>query len=110
MLFGRVRVVCPTCGPVEVRGADVTVLSRLEEMRSLYRFDCPTCSASIVRSAGPGIVTMLLRAGAQVERRHPSLALDARPDRWVAPLNNDDLVAFCEQLERLPTASPEAPN
>ena len=102
MLFARVRVVCPTCGPVHVRGADVMVLSRLEQMRNVYRFDCPRCSASIKRQVGPGIVTLLLRAGAQVER-FPRPRLDLA-DPWLAPLNNDDLAAFCEQLERLPTA------
>jgi hypothetical protein len=109
VIAGRVPTCCPTCGPVDVRGADITVLSRVDLLQNVYPFECPTCSASVVRRASPSVVTLLLRAGAQVERWPRPLPLYGRPDPWLAPFNNDDLIAFREQLEQLPTADPHMP-
>ena len=100
-----VRASCPNCREVEVLGADFTIRCCIETMRSMYRFRCPTCASWTVKDAGPGVITLLLRAGARVERWRQPLELDERPDRTVAPLTEDDLIDFHEALQRLPTAA-----
>ena len=104
MITGKVRVTCPTCGPVHVRGADITVLSRPEILQNVYRFECPVCSASIVREAGPNLVTLLLRAGARAKRWPQLLPLDDRADPIRPPFTKADLIAYRQKLECLPTA------
>jgi hypothetical protein len=101
-----VRASCPTCSEVEVRGEDFTIRCCIETMRSMYRFRCPRCASWTVKDAGPGVITLLLRAGARVERWRQPLELDERPGRNVAPLTEDDLIDFHEALQRLPTAMP----
>ena len=99
-----VRASCPTCHEVEVSGETFTIRGCIETMRSMYRFRCPSCSSWTVKEAGPGVIALLLRAGARVERWRQPLELDERPDRTVAPLTEDDLIDFHEALQRLPTA------
>jgi hypothetical protein len=101
-----VRASCPTCREVEVNGQDFTIRCCIEDMRSMYRFRCPRCDSWTVKDANPGVITLLLRAGARVERWRRPLEIDERPDRSVAPLNEDDLIDFHEELQRLPTAPP----
>ena len=74
-------------------------------MQNTYRFRCPECSLWTVRDAGPSVVTLLLRSGAQIEDWRPPRELDERPDNSVAPISYDDLVDFHEALAQLPTAS-----
>ena len=66
MSIGNVRAGCPTCGPIEVAAAEITILSCLDTSTNLYRFRCPRCGSAIVKDAGPAAVTLLLRAGANV--------------------------------------------
>ena len=70
----------------------------------MYRFRCLVCSTWTVKDAGPGVISLLLRAGAEVERWRQPLEVDERPDSSVAPIDYDDLIAFHEALARLPTA------
>lgn len=101
---GTVRASCPACGPVEVKGPDITIRCRVETMRSMYLFQCPGCASWRVKDAGPNVITLLLRNGAQVEHwRHPAELVE-RPDDSAAPLNEVDLAGFLAALEQLPTA------
>ena len=101
---GKVRVTCPHCGTVEIRGADVMVLSRLEQWHNVYRFECPTCASSVVRPARPDLVRLLLRAGAAVELLPHPLAPQDRGDPSLPRLTAADLVDFRNALDALPTA------
>ena len=73
-------------------------------MQSTYRFRCSICNAWTVKFAGPGVITLLLRAGARVERWRQPREIEERPDSSVAPITDDDLIDFHEALEQLPTA------
>jgi hypothetical protein len=80
-----VRADCPSCGPVDVRGVEVTILPCLAALAIEYRFRCPQCLLSVVRDVVPSLVMALLRAGAVVQpqressefpyRAHPSTGL-----------------------------------
>lgn len=107
MESATVRASCPTCGEVELAGVDFTLRCCIETMQSMYRFRCPVCSAWTVKDAGPGVISLLLRGGARVERWMQPLEIAERPDRTVPPIGDDDLIAFREALDRLPTAAPE---
>jgi len=102
-----VRASCPTCGEVEVAGAGFTLLCCIETMQSMYRFRCPVCATWTVKDAGPGVISLLLRGGARVVRWQQPLEMAERPDRSVPAFTDDDLIAFHQALERLPTAAPE---
>ena len=91
MLNGRVRVSCNTCGPVQVRCDEVTLASCVETAENMFRFRCPNCSAVIVKDAGPDVVTLLMRAGVNVERW---AAPDDRPDPTLGPVSDAELIAF----------------
>ena len=73
----------------------------------MYRFRCPVCAAWKVKDAGPGVISLLLRGGARVVRWQQPLEMAVRPDSSVPAFTDDDLIAFHEALERLPTAAPE---
>jgi|SRR5687767_3017651 len=102
MLTGKIRTVCPICGPIQVRAADVEVCSHVDTMQNIYRFRCPNCSTWTVNDARPEVVTLLLNAGARVEQ---SLAPRARDRRDLGPISDGELIEFHRQLDRLPTAA-----
>jgi len=78
MLTGKARACCPTCGPIEVAAAEITILPCPDTSTNLYRCRCPRCGSAIVKDAGPAVVTLLLRASANV-------------DRWQEPSNDQAL-------------------
>ena len=86
-----------------MRAADVTVVSRFDLMQNQYRFECVSCAALITRGADAGIAALLLRAGAVMEPWPQALPRDDRADPTRPPFTNEDLIAFQQQLERLPT-------
>ena len=98
MLFGKVVwTSCPICGDVDVRAGAVTILSYVEAELNVYAFVCPKCKAPISIEATGDIVTMLLRAGAQVGSWPP-------PTFNAGPITEDELIEFHQWLARLPTA------
>lgn len=104
MKSGSVFASCPDCGQVQIRGAAITIRCRVETRESVYRFRCPRCTRWTVKNAGPNVITLLLRNGAQVERWEHALELDERPGESVPPLNEADLAGFLALLEQMPTA------
>ena len=105
MKTARVRASCPTCGEVEVCGTEFTILCCIETMQTIYRFRCSSCASWTVKDAGPGVITLLLRAGARVERWRQPLEIEERPDNSAPPISEDDLIDFHEALAGLPTAA-----
>jgi hypothetical protein len=93
MMTGRVRAVCSTCGPIEVRAVDITIIANQLTAKNTYRFCCPHCYTSTVQDAGPTSVMLLLRAGATLTPSHSS-----------GPITLVELIAFHEELRRLPAA------
>ena len=104
MKSGSLLASCPDCGQVQVPGASITIRCRVETRESVYRFRCPRCTRWTVKNAGPNVITLLLRNGAQVERWEDALELDERPGDAVPPLNEADLAGFLAMLDQMPTA------
>jgi hypothetical protein len=103
MMTGVVHASCPSCGVVECPASEVTIRCCAEAMQNTYRFRCPECSMWTVKDAGPSVVTLLLRSGAQVESWRLPQEFDERPDDSVPPISDDDVIGFREVLEQLPT-------
>lgn len=61
----------------------------------------------MVKDAQDDAMMLLLGGGARSERWHLPLELFEHPGRG-APINDDDLVAFHEAIERLPTADQDS--
>ncbi|HUP76042.1 MAG TPA: hypothetical protein VM282_23615 [Acidimicrobiales bacterium] len=93
MMSGKVHAVCMTCGPVEVLSADVTVFACVEYEENRFGFICPTCAKWNVKDAAPEVVTLLLRAGACVDKWHP-------PDgQQRGPITDAEVAAFRAALD-----------
>ena len=101
MLTGNVRARCASCGTVELRAGDVTILPCLATIENVYRFRCPHCTTWVINDATPRIVLLLLRAGVRLAQWDDPLAVNDRP---VALITEDEVFEFRLQLERLPTA------
>jgi hypothetical protein len=102
-----IRASCPSCGEVELPGDEFTIRCCIETMQSTYRFRCPGCSSWAVKDADPRVISLLLRGGARVERWELPSEIAERPDSSAPPINADDLTAFRQALEQLPTAAPD---
>ena len=77
-MSGMVWASCPTCGPIDVSAADITIVPGAATIDNVYRFQCPSCAAWVMRDAPASVAMTLLQAGSIVECRHPSLALSNR--------------------------------
>ncbi len=105
MMSGRVRTKCDRCGVIDVAAVDVTIIPIIATIENIYRFRCPRCAEWNVKDAGPAVVGLLLRAGVRVASLHDEVG--EPPDARLGPITDADLVAFHEQLERLPTTEPD---
>jgi hypothetical protein len=101
-MTGIVHANCPNCGVVECRASEVTIRCYAEAMQNTYRFQCPECLSWIARTAGPAVVTLLLRSGAQVETtRLPQESGERSVDP--APISDDDLIDIHQALAQWST-------
>jgi hypothetical protein len=106
-LMTVVRATCPRCGDNRVYARDVTVRCCDDTGRFAFRFRCPDCRMWMVKDAQDDAVMLLLGGGARTERWHLPLELFEYSGRG-APIDDDDLIAFHEAIERLPTASEDS--
>jgi hypothetical protein len=83
-----------------VAAADVTIRATVAPLHATYWFRCPLCSKPVERNAGPGVIMLLLRAGARVARAQPVNG-DAAIDP--SPFTEADVTAFLEELDALPS-------
>ena len=98
MLTGKVRVTCLACAQIDIPAAAMTIAPA----QDTYRFRCPGCACLIVRQAQRAVIMLLLRAGASVVDEHSRIR--DRYDYTLTPISEDELIAFHDDLERLPTA------
>lgn len=87
-----IRATCGDCGDVELTTADVRVRVCIEDNQGSYHFRCPTCLMSVVKSAEPRIVDLLVASG--VELSTWSLPAELFEDKGGVPLTHDDLLDF----------------
>ena len=99
-MSGTVATACPICGPVDVPAADITIRASVATMHATYWFRCPLCSKQVATNAVPGVVMLLLKAGAAVARTQPmDIDMPINP----APFSEEEVAAFLVELEALPT-------
>jgi len=98
--MGDVGASCPTCGRIDLSVRDITVRCCDDTMEHSYRFRCPVCATWTVNDASASVLTLLVRAGAEVERWR--LPREHRVDNGT-PISRDDVINFREALAQLPT-------
>lgn len=87
-----IRATCPRCGEVDMT-PDRVFLS-IRPPSSSYRFECPTCSASIEKVADRTVVALLLSAGVNLGDGRPA-APSVRPEHLeLPPFSDEDLLGF----------------
>lgn len=87
-----IKATCPSCGDVDLKPRDITVVVAPAAGWATYQFDCPTCEELITKSADDEVVTLLRGAGVKVEKLHiPAEALELH---FGPPLAADDLIDF----------------
>jgi hypothetical protein len=87
-----IKATCPTCGDVDLKPRDITVVVAPAAGWANYQFSCPTCQESITKVADDEVVTLLRGAGVRVEKLQiPAEALELRLG---PPLADDDLIDF----------------
>jgi hypothetical protein len=87
-----IRATCGDCGDVELTTADVRVRVCIEDSHGEYQFRCPTCQMSVVKTAEPRIVDLLVASG--VELSTWSLPAELFETHVGGPLTHDDLIDF----------------
>ena len=87
-----IRATCSDCGDVELTTTDVRVRVCLEDNQGSYLFRCPGCQMSVVKSAEPRIVDLLVASG--VELSTWTLPAELFEHRSGSPLTHDDLLDF----------------
>lgn len=105
----RIRATCPSCGEVDLRPDDVTLVVVRDGLGSVtdgssYRFDCPDCDELVVKPADERIADLLTTGGVPVEEADQPL-VDDRPPHPEAPrpgpvLTHDDLLDLHLALAR----------
>src|SRR5438270_6692096 len=99
-MSGTVATSCPICGHVDVPASDITIRASVATLHATYWFRCPLCSKQVATNAVPGVVMLLLKAGAAVARTQPmDIDMPINP----SPFTEEEVTAFLEELEALPT-------
>ena len=96
-----IRAICPSCGKVEMRTADISLEVSDDGGSSRYRFACPTCTVEVSKRADRQSVAMLMAAGiAPIDTTHIPLPTDDRTARDPGPaFTLDDVSAFHDLLQ-----------
>lgn len=94
-----IRVSCPTCGDAHLNEDEITVRICNDTTEAEYRYRCPGCQLTQVKSASIVIVDLLVRYGVCVERFDLPAELEERHDH--PPITHDDLLDAHFELEQL---------
>ena len=96
--MATIRATCTDCGDVELTTHDVRVRVCIEDNSGSYLFRCPTCGMSVVKTAEPRIVDLLVASGVELSTWSLPSELYERPVGEA--LTHDDLLDFHELLTR----------
>ncbi|MCB0917711.1 MAG: hypothetical protein KDC39_03990 [Actinobacteria bacterium] len=92
-----IKATCPTCGDVDLKPRDITVVVAPAAGWATYAFACPACEDQITKTADDEVVTLLRGAGVTVERVHvPAEALELH---FGPNISHDDLIDFGLDLQ-----------
>ena len=94
--MATIKATCPTCGDVDLKPKDITVLVAPAAGWATYAFTCPTCTDEVSKQADDEVVTLLRGAGVRVDKMHiPAEALELH---YGDAINYDDLIDFGVKL------------
>lgn len=96
--MATIRASCPDCGDVEFTTRDVQVRVSAEDGSGTYSFRCPGCVVTVVKSAEPRTIDLLLASG--VEQVTSVLPAELHEPREGDPITHDDLLDFHDLLHR----------
>ncbi len=94
--MATIRASCPDCGDVEFTTADVQVRISAPDGSGTYSFRCPSCVVTVVKSAEPRTIDLLLASGVEQASAPLPAELDERRDG--DPITHDDLLDFHDLL------------
>ncbi len=102
--MATIRASCPDCGDVEFTTRDVQARISGEDGSGTYSFRCPGCKVTVVKSAEPRTIDLLLASG--VEQATSVLPAEfsssRRNDPSARAITHDDLLNFHDLLHRDP--------
>ncbi|HEV8296903.1 MAG TPA: hypothetical protein VGQ20_06400 [Acidimicrobiales bacterium] len=96
--MATIRASCPTCGDVELTTADVRVRVCINDDRGEYSFRCPACRMTVIKSAEPRTIDLLVASGVALDTWSLPAELH-EPRAGGAPISHDDLLDFHTLLE-----------
>ncbi len=94
--MATIRASCSDCGDVELTTADVSVRICDDNNQGTYSFRCPTCEMTIVKSAEPRTIDLLVASG--VAFTTWQMPAELREVKEGAPIDHDDLLDFHDLL------------
>jgi hypothetical protein len=95
--MATIRASCTECGDVELTTAEVKVRVCTADNQGTYSFRCPMCTMTVVKSAEPRTVDLLVASGVAYSTWSPPLEL-SEPRGGGQPFTHDDLLDFHELL------------
>lgn len=90
--MATIRASCRECGDVELTTGDVHVRTCLDDGSGTYRFRCPVCRMTEVKSADDRTVQLLVSAGVSYSEWTLPAELQERP--MGDAITHDDLLDF----------------
>lgn len=93
--MATVRASCPDCGDVEFTTSEVTVSISEPDGSGTYAFFCPGCRVTIIKSAEPRTIDLLLSSG--VEHRNSADIIMSMPtghDKEAGSITVDEQIDF----------------
>ena len=94
--MATIRASCPTCGDVELTTADVRVRVCINDDRGEYSFRCPICRMTVVKTAEPRTIDLLVASGVALDTW--ALPAELHEHHEGAPISHDDLLDFHDLL------------
>ena len=94
--MATIRASCSDCGDVELTTADVRVRVCNADNQGSYLFRCPACEMTVVKTAEPRTIDLLVASGVALSTWDPPAELLER--RGGPPLSHDDLLDFHRSL------------
>ena len=91
--MATIRASCGDCGDVELTTADVRVRVCNADNQGSYLFRCPSCDMTVVKTAEPRTIDLLVASGVSYETWNLPLEL-AEPRGTGDNLTHDDLIDF----------------
>jgi hypothetical protein len=94
--MATIRASCETCGDVELTTADIRIRVCIDDNRGDYSFTCPACEMTVLKSAEPRTIDLLVASGVSVDTW--SLPAELDETKVGRPIDHNDLLEFHNNL------------